>query len=265
MRSVLPQYERLTLLVCGVTPLLMHNWKDLLKSGKSDAQICKLSTREQAERSLYVLDDGQLFVPAAALKCAVIDAGRERRDGRRSLATTLMRSLRLPEDEECRPVKELPLFNSKTGAPLMKDDWVLHESRVWSHQKKREYMRGRAMVSDWAFVAQFEVLDEMWKGRYDLLMRMVRTAGLSEGLLDGRNKGRYSPPAPLRFSVDLLDRVRAGSTIQIGEFGRFVAETYEGEFPPPIARFAELREEALCGLKAKKSLDRLIAKGVVYA
>jgi|SRR5215831_502728 len=201
-------YDIVKLRVTSVSPILMHNPKLLMKAG-GDTTLKRGSTNQQidppdieARKGLYVLPDGQLYIPADAFKEAAKLAARDIDDPtvrgrRRSMQQRFSSSVFLSRER-------FPLFrpesNGDLGRPICADvdEWEIYVKRVVL--KGNGVLRGRAKIDTWACDVEFEYDADTIDP--NIVSTIVDQAGRWPGVLDFR-VGRGGPFG--RFTARLLD------------------------------------------------------------
>jgi len=182
----------LHLTIKGLSPLLMHNPEgtmgiDEKKSVSTGPRKFPLP-KEEAEKGLYRLDNGILFIPAIALRASILMGAKNMKINKKAAGTLLRGALILKD--------EIFVLGNGKGKPIKK--WVVDTRRVvhkGTSGTNVAVMRSRAKVElPWGLEASF-YLEEVLVNPEDV-KTIANRAGMIAGLLDYRpNKsgtfGRY--------------------------------------------------------------------------
>jgi hypothetical protein len=171
--------------------LLMHNGLNMVRSADGPTIKRIPSPEEEAERGLYRLPDGQLFVPAEALRSAMIDAGVGQRLKLRALGKVAAENV-FCDNLIC------PLVHPETDAPVT--GYTIDTRRAVVQGKA--VLRSRPLIEHWATIAVFD-FDPVYISA-KIIEGLMAQAGRSVGIGDFR-------PRPPSFSRG-----------KGGPFGRFV-------------------------------------------
>lgn len=162
--------------ITGVSSLMMHSPKGMSAAeGPKSIGTKVIPTPEvEAESGAYRLKDGQLYIPTAAFRKAILTAARGRRIGKTSAGMVLGGSV-LPAEEEA------PLTDPVTNEPLK--EYEIDIRRVVLN--KQGIRRARPIIRKWACGLPLEVDLEMLPN-LEILTEVLNIAGKIVGVLDYR-------------------------------------------------------------------------------
>jgi hypothetical protein len=185
----------------SVSPILMHNPIGLMRQASAAPERGgkKIPMPEdEARAGLYRLSDGQLYIPADAVREASLIAAKDIRDqtrrGRASMMQRFGASVFLSR-EEFR-------LAHKDGTPITDDadDWEVHIKRAVV--QRQGIMRSRALIRLWTAVFEFEYDSELVDK--NIIYAIVDAAGRFPGLLDYR-VGKKGPFGRYRLTELISD------------------------------------------------------------
>lgn len=155
----------------GTAPLLMHQMsietqKEMQKKSKKAQE--RLTPEEEAERGAYRTEDNELYIPARAIKRALINAASWYKIGKKS-AKQYIAGLVVIQPEEIR-----------LGTNTYEID-----QRPVVIQGRNRIIRSRPRLDEWT--AEFNLTyDEKTFGDAEVLKEILTEAGQRIGLLDNR-------------------------------------------------------------------------------
>lgn len=159
----------------GQSPLLMHNPQGML-GGKSDSMNRKQipTAEEDAEKSLYVLPDGNLFVPAVAVRNSMLSGAKGYRIGKKSAWAVLAGAVLMIDEM-------LPLY--RNGNPISGKDYSIDIRRAVV--QRQGIPRARARIElPWQLDCIFGYNEDL--AGLDHINTALNSAGQMIGLLDYR-------------------------------------------------------------------------------
>ncbi len=138
------QLEHRTWKIIGTTPLLQNNphgmWAnaeaEALKGGQRKRPLYPGNTEafKQAEKSLYVSEDGGFYHPTMAFMHSLFDACPKRSFGRESALGVITMAVRTVEDEFM--LYDPETLDSKKPKLLGKKGWLVDKRRGWNEKVK---------------------------------------------------------------------------------------------------------------------------------
>lgn len=162
--------------VTGTTDMLMHNPAVMTSGAEPELAGKKIPTpEEEAKAGRYIDEDGNFYVPAAAIRKSIVEGGKGRRVGRVSAKMILSAGL-FAAEERC------PLLDAKTGKPMKGTAYKIDTRRVVI-PKVGGIMRSRPRISNWMFRVPLEV-DALIPDK--LILDAGAIAGRIVGVLDFR-------------------------------------------------------------------------------
>lgn len=161
--------EKLTVVIVGTRPLLMHSPQNI-GVPKSSKKSSNYDPEEEARAGLYTAPDGTIGVPGLAILAALRKAATEHKaagKGRKSLKDFVYSGIRIDEDL----------------IPIAPQEWVI-DARPAVVQRAR-IMRWRPRFDTWKLTFHVEIVDpSTWNPV--TLYNIVEDAGKFVGLLDFR-------------------------------------------------------------------------------
>lgn len=180
------------------SPLLMNNPAGGMRQSDSGEGVKVNKTviptpEEEARRSAYIAENGQLWGPAIGFRSALLTAGVGRKIGKEPAWKALARTVFMV-DEKCL------LTHPKTGKPIK--EWSIDTRRcVLSNRgKKVGILRNRAKVDHWQTVLSLSIDTEVIDP--SVVLELLNLAGRNIGWLDFRvqNKGWFG-----KFRAELME------------------------------------------------------------
>jgi hypothetical protein len=182
--EVLVRWRRFGARLEGVTPLLMHNPRNLMQSGQGVGRKEVPPPEKEAEAGLYRLADGRLYIPADNVRECMLRGAIGLRTGRKALKPIIAAAVMVDE----------PAFIlQRNGEPLLNHD-VIDLRRVVV--QKAGVIRARGMVdTPWQLDITFVFDEEVIKA--EAIIQALQRAGQVVGVLDYRPErggvfGRFS-------------------------------------------------------------------------
>jgi hypothetical protein len=180
-------------LIEGISPVLMHSPAGMVGAGddttlKSRTKIP--SPQEEAERGLYRLPGGQLYIPAIAFKNGMLGASKGRR------VKALKMTARDALSGACFTVDgrdRCPLMRQVTLDPIMDLDEI-DTRRAVIPSSGAAVMRSRGLIRNWCCVIDLEIDEDLITAEF--VLELFTLAGTIRGVLDYRPEcdgpfGRY--------------------------------------------------------------------------
>lgn len=171
--------------IIGVTPLLQHNPAAMIRPDGKPRTKQIPTPKEEAERSCYRNESGELVMPAAAVRASIIAGGKFKRIPPYSAPTVIAGYLLMGTQEYFR------LFDADEK-PIT--DYEIDSRRAVV--QRQGVIRSRAMINiPWSINASFEINEEVGM-TVEALTEMAGIAGRMVGLGDyriqkGGNFGAY--------------------------------------------------------------------------
>lgn len=168
--------ELLYILLNGLTPLLMNTPINMVKPGEKGGLITKSipSPEEEAMKSRYLLPDGNMYVPAVAVRNSMLSGAKGYRIGRRAASIILSGAVILTEEK-------FPLL--RDGKPISGDDYSIDTRRAVI--QGQGIMRSRAKIElPWVVKCVFDYNSEL--ASLEHIKEALNNAGQIVGLLDYR-------------------------------------------------------------------------------
>lgn len=178
--------QKLYIHLRGRTPLLMNNPKETMGQeetveGAKKGPVKLAFPEEQARVRRYLLPDGNLYMPATAVRKCILTASAgytaKGEIGRRTSVRPILSGAVILSDES------FPLLDDE-GQPIPGDDYEVDIQRVTIRAARASVWRGRPKIWPWSVTAWF-VFDPRRIG-LDMVETIVREGGVYPGLLDYR-------------------------------------------------------------------------------
>ena len=166
----------LYIILNGLSALLMHNPSGMVKPGGKRGLSRKSipSPEEEAKASRYLLPDGNMYIPAIAVRRSLLSGAKGYRIGTRRAADILSGAVILADDE-------FPLL--RDDKPMDGDDYSIDTRRAVV--QRQGIIRSRAMIElPWTVKCVFEYNSEL--ASLEHIKDSLNTAGQIVGLLDYR-------------------------------------------------------------------------------
>ncbi len=174
---------KVDIMLKSTAPLRMNKFNpECLTSPGGGKQSREQVIKYAEEKKVYKNGKGY-YVPATAVKKAIVNGGKRVKSGRRAASTDLLAIFQLP-------VLQIPLLDSK-GKQYTKIDG-LHEEAVRVPPKTGAKAWGIWPMFDIGWKIKFTA--EIWDDRFgeNILKNSIIEAGIYAGLLDGRpDWGRF--------------------------------------------------------------------------
>jgi hypothetical protein len=171
--------------ITGVSPILQRNAAAMEIQDKSKLTTQK-NYEDQAERSTYRDEDGNLVMPSMAFRAAMLKAATGRKIGKASAKSIVSASI-FPSEQHC-------VLLGKTGKPLT--TYKIHRCRAVV--QRQGVLRARPMIEDWRTDLALDIDTDMMPD-ITVVAQLLNIAGKIAGVGDWRPS-------------------------QSGVFGRFTAE-----------------------------------------
>ena len=174
--AVLEGLEIMTFRLKGITPLLQNN--PMTQIGVSDGVVSrrkKYDDTEEAEKRLYVMDDGSFGHPTVAAKQAAICGGKGHKIKGAMTASGVLR-----QNVFVIVGDELSMIENSKGKPL--SNYTHHKCTVVV--QKARIMRVRPQFDDWYMSVSMEVDTEQVDRNF--VEQFLRIAGRKVGIGDYR-------------------------------------------------------------------------------
>lgn len=170
--------ETLRIMLRGMSPLLMHNPQNMGTNTGDPIKRKKIPTPEEEAKEFRYVQDGNLYVPAVAVRNAILDGAKGYRIGKMGAATILSGAVVLIQET-------FPLL--RNGALLDENSYEIDTRRVVI--QKQGIMRSRAMIAlPWEVDCTFDFNEELANLKH--VETALIAAGQIIGLLDYRPEKR---------------------------------------------------------------------------
>ena len=184
--------QKIEVKITELSPILMNNLASM-EDGDTDGVKTKKKKyvdTDEAEKRVYRLDNGQLYIPAVAFRGSVINSGggaMYRKLGQHSAASRFSAGVFLL-DEKC------PLVDAKSGKPIKKYQIDKRAVVIQQGSKKNRVMRCRPLIDNWACVLRLELDEELINAGQAI--ELLELSGKIAGVMDFRPQckgwfGRY--------------------------------------------------------------------------
>lgn len=158
--------------ITGVSPILQRNAAAMDRTDKT-ALTTQKNYEDQAERSAYRDDDGNLVMPSMAFRAAMLRAATGRKIGKASAKSVVSASV-FPSEQYC-------VLLSKTGKPIK--NYKVHRCRVVV--QRQGVLRARPMIEDWHTDLALDIDTEMMPDAA-VITQLLNIAGKMAGVGDWR-------------------------------------------------------------------------------
>jgi hypothetical protein len=162
----------------GISALLMHRFSEETYKQSKNANN-NLTPREIAEKYLYVMEDGELYIPGDALYHSIMDAGKFHKYGKRMI-TTAATSL-LPSG--CIMISEYALLGTK--------EWEVDSRPAMNNALQARIMCHRPRLDEWQTSFVLQIDPKVFETK--LIDQLISDAGSKCGVLSFRpmKKGTF--------------------------------------------------------------------------
>lgn len=158
----------------GLSPLLMHNPEGMRRASEDMNRKSIPTPEEEAEKSIYRLPDGNLYVPAVAVRNSMLNGAKGYRIGKKS-AMGILSGAVLMVDEA------FPLY--RNGKPISERDYSIDIRRAVV--QRQGITRARAKIElPWSLDCVFDYNEDL--AGLNHIETAMNTAGQIVGLLDYR-------------------------------------------------------------------------------
>lgn len=158
----------------GLSPLLMHNPQGMTRTNDSMNRKTIPTPEDEAEKSLYILPDNNLFVPAVAVRNCMLGGAKGYRIGKKS-AVAILSGAVLMVDEA------FPLY--RNGKPISNKDYTIDVRRAVVQRQGITRARARIEIP-WQLECAFDLNENL--ANLDNIETAMNAAGQIVGLLDYR-------------------------------------------------------------------------------
>lgn len=174
----------LKLRVNGTTPLLQSNASIMIAESLQPAKTRAekdLTPERQAEKRVYLNDDGQFVHPTTAFRNSFLSGAKEVKIGRAAAAKYLAGAL---------------LLNPQPATVLLNEDdepfekYEVHSATVVMPSTKGRVIRGWPKFNNWHVNLDAYIDETMWPESNQTLQRIFDFAGKLVGVGDGRPEKR---------------------------------------------------------------------------
>lgn len=156
----------------GVSSLLMNRFPDGMEDTSQVNKGERGTPRQQAEKALYRLEDGRLYLPGANIYAAIIGAGIFHKAGK-SKVTTQKSSL-VPAG----------VWIMETAVPFKGNQWEVDSRRCVIPATGGSIIRHRPRLDEWELTFTLEIDPGMFSEKF--VRELVDDAGKKVGLGDFR-------------------------------------------------------------------------------
>ncbi|TET67569.1 MAG: hypothetical protein E3J56_12665 [Candidatus Aminicenantes bacterium] len=163
-----------TFKIKGVKPILMNN-PDSMGKKEGGIRTRKIPTPEEEVKDKFYQTNGQLFIPSAAFKGALLTASVGMKIGKYAAIQRMKGGVFTVEDE-CL------LFHPKTNSPLTPKDAVIDTRRAVV--RGQGVLRSRPLIKDWMCELNLEIDDDFVT--IEQVLDRLKAAGKYPGVLDFR-------------------------------------------------------------------------------
>lgn len=175
--------------------LLMHNPKSMLDVQPATTKRTeKVSYENEAEKSAYKTNKGELYIPSQALFSTILNGASFKKVQKYSAKSILAGNIRVEPEE-------VLILDSK-GKIMTKYETDLRTVVIQQGKKRNRIVRARAMVKNWS--AKFKIIyNEQYIGSADIIEECLKDAGVRIGILEYRpqTSGNYGTFEVVRFKV----------------------------------------------------------------
>lgn len=154
----------------GITPLLMNSPKAMLDAAKDiSSSTEKRNLAEEAEKLLYVMKDGTLYIPSEAVKGSLVNAASYKKFGKYSAKPIVAGSVFIQPNEISLGTKKYEL-----------------DIRTVVVQRRNRIVKARPMLRTWKVEFELTYNSEFIANGENLIKPILIEAGQRVGLLDFR-------------------------------------------------------------------------------
>lgn len=177
--------QKITVKIRGLTPLLMNRLNPESLKAKSRMKTQDYSTADDAKKSAYVTDDGQLYIPQECVYSMMINTAKQYRVKRMAMSSLLAGTMRIEPVQILLGRKAIAIDPAKEPVRAQTEGYVIDERAVVIQNQR--ILKGRAKLLKWEVTFQFVYdANRLPAGLEPTLYEMLEDAGTRMGLLDYR-------------------------------------------------------------------------------
>jgi len=179
----------ITFKMTGISEILMNNPASMNEQGSTSVRTKKVLPKEDAEKRLYLTEDGNFYIPSIAFLRGLWQGAAYQKIGKDSARSLIQASVFLTEEQTV-------LLNKDTEKPI--SEYEIDSRTVVIKSTGGRIMRHRPKVKNWMCLLSLEIDSDFIPA--DMLITLFNRAGRMIGVMDYRPEKRGSFG---RYTVEL--------------------------------------------------------------